>query len=103
MSGTRFTSGSAGKGMTSLCALVVGCPSESRKKVVALLEPYGFDCVMLEHAAEALGYCHDIVALVVICMEYDQAAGRDLEAYVREGYFGAIPPPVIWMSASAEA
>lgn len=89
--------------MSSLCALVVGCPPESRKKIATLLEPYGFDCVMLEHAAEALGYSQDIVALLVVCMEDDQVAGRELEAYVREGFFGANPPPVIRISAGAEA
>ena len=85
--------------MTSLCALVVGCPPESRKKIELLLEPYGFECVMLERAAEALEYSHDIIALLVICMEEEQAAGRELEAMLREGYFGASPPPVIRVSA----
>jgi CheY-like chemotaxis protein len=89
--------------MTSLCALVVGCPPESRKKIELLLEPYGFECVMLERAAEALEYSHDIVALLVICMEVEQAAGHELESMVREGYFGASPPPVIRVPASGEA
>jgi len=87
--------------MRPLCALVVGCPPDSRKTIETLLEPYGFDCVMLERAAEALEYSNDIIALLVICMEEEQAAGRELEAFVRAGYFGANPPPVIRVSAEA--
>ena len=87
--------------MKSLCALVVGCPSDSRKKIETLLEPYGFDCVMLEHAAEALGYSHDVIALLVICVEEDTGVGRELEEFVRAGYFGVDPPPIIRISADA--
>lgn len=87
--------------MTSLCALVVGCPPESRRKIEALLEPYGFDCVMLERAAEALEYSQDVIALLVISAEEDLVVGRELETLVREGYFGANPPPVIRVSDSA--
>jgi CheY-like chemotaxis protein len=87
--------------MTSLCALVVGCPPDSRKKIEALLKPHGFDCVMLERAAEALEYSRDIIALLVICMEEGRASGLELEALVRDGYFGADPPPVIRLSHSS--
>lgn len=89
-------------GMRSLCALVVGCPPDSRKKIEALLAPYGFDCVMLERAAEALEYSHDIIALLVICMEEEQAVGRELEELIRSGHFGADPPPIIRVSAEAD-
>lgn len=88
--------------MKSLCALVVGCRPDSRKKIETLLEPYGFDCVMLEHAADALAYGPDTVALFVICVDEAQLGGQELEELVRAGRFGAEPPPIIRVSASGE-
>ncbi|MEY2758835.1 MAG: hypothetical protein RIR33_2613 [Pseudomonadota bacterium] len=86
--------------MTTLFALVVGCPPEFRNKLEFILEPYGFECILLERATEALEYAQDIIALVVICLDEGQM-GCELETLVREGHFGADPPPIIRVYAHA--
>lgn len=82
--------------MKCLRALVVGCSEEAERKIAAMLDPYGFDCIYLSHAAGALHFDDgDAIDLFVVDVGDPERGGRELIELIREGRFGSVPPPTL--------